>query len=449
MSDEELKNDDGENTPSGTFENETFESTADITSIKNAKGSKGGPPWLDRKKILMAVAGVFAVVVMIGVITSTGKSRKTQEEQSVGYSARPPTDMLNREMARALRTPEEIEELLEYQDDWGLPSVESVTIEEFPPPIMYSYPPPNYPPPQGGGYNGGSRESQPHLSSLIPNMEGSLFGTSFQPPPTMPSQNGNSQPPYDPMAQIMQSMPNFANMPGLVGGADPYATQNNQANKQEFYNSSLGGAIVGSQLYGDLLWIGTIIPAVLETSINTDLPGNVVARVTQNIYDSLTGKDLLIPQGTILVAQYNSSVSYSQHRVQIVWDVLIRPDGYYLQLEGMNAVDARGMAGIKAKYDEHWFEYIKAAGIITTFSLVNAKMTEQIVKYGSEEMAVGAIASNAEFIRDLGGNLISKALNIQPTLTVDNGERINIMLNKNLYLPPFSNYQVTQRYTLP
>jgi type IV secretion system protein VirB10 len=150
------------------------------------------------------------------------------------------------------------------------------------------------------------------------------------------------------------------------------------------------------------------------------------------------------------IAQYNNSVSYQQHRIQIVWDILIRPDGYMLELEGMNGVDPKGMAGLKAVYRENWFEYIKAAGIISIFTLANGKMVEQVAKYGSDDMAAGVVASNAEFIKEIGGNLISRALNIQPTLTLEGGAKINIMLNKNIYLPPArDNPAANQKYILP
>jgi type IV secretion system protein VirB10 len=170
--------------------------------------------------------------------------------------------------------------------------------------------------------------------------------------------------------------------------------------------------------------------------------------VTQNIYDSRTGRNLLLPQGTLLVAKYNNSVSYAQHRIQVAWDLLIRPDGYQVELGGMNGVDPKGMAGLKAVYHENWFEYLKAAGIVTLFSVINSKMVEQVSKYGSDEMAAGVVTSNAEFIKEIGGNLISRAINIQPTLTIDNGEKINIMLNKNVFLPPVKDNEVKQKYSL-
>jgi type IV secretion system protein VirB10 len=114
----------------------------------------------------------------------------------------------------------------------------------------------------------------------------------------------------------------------------------------------------------------------------------------------------------------------------------------------MNGVDAKGMSGIKAIYRENWFEYVKAAGIITVFSLLNAKLAEQVAKYGSEDMAAATVASNAEFAKSIGDNLVGKAVNIQPTLLVESGEKINIMVNKNIFLPPVLNYPVTEKYTL-
>jgi type IV secretion system protein VirB10 len=175
---------------------------------------------------------------------------------------------------------------------------------------------------------------------------------------------------------------------------------------------------------------------VPQSGINTDLPGNALARVTRNVYDSQTGKTLLLPQGTLLIAKYNSSVSYAQHRVQIVWDTLIRPDGYQVDLDGMNSIDKQGFSGQAAVYHENWFEYAKAAAIITMFSVANSAMAEEAAKYGGNQTAAGVVGANSNMVNELGGNIVSKAMNIQPTLTVANGTELNVMLGKTLYLPP-------------
>jgi type IV secretion system protein VirB10 len=204
----------------------------------------------------------------------------------------------------------------------------------------------------------------------------------------------------------------------------------------------------GTFIGPNALWIGTVIPGILITGINTDLPGEVIARVTNNVYDSQTGRSLLIPQGSLMIASYNSSVSYAQRRVQIVWDTLIRPDGFMLDLGGMNSVDKKGLAGQQAVYHENWFEYLKAAGIISLFSVANARMTEEAAQYSSESQAAAVAQSSAEFVSQTGGTIVSRAMNVQPTLTVDSGQIINIMLNKNLYIPPVANPPVTGKYTL-
>jgi type IV secretion system protein VirB10 len=426
--------DDSRDLPEEQVEEEPrYETPESVTSF---------PKWFDRKKTMMTIAGIFVAIVLFALISGGGGSKKKQAASESAWAANVPKDFLQRELERSLINSapavqgesEAVDSsaVPETADQYGLPAV---TV------VPYTPSPPQPPPPQQSN----ERRSQPQLSSLIPRVEGSLFSSqaAFETP---------SPQTVDPYAGLPLSGFDPSALAGLASGLgqlDPYAAQNDQAGKNNFYNAASNGAVTGGYLQSNLLWIGTIIPAVLETAINTDLPGNVIARVTQNIYDSHTGQDILIPQGTILIAQYNRSVSYSQRRVQVVWDVLIRPDGYQVELEGMNGVDPKGAAGLKAKYRENWFEYIKAAGIVSLFSVINSKLVEEVAKYGSDEMAAGVITSNAEFIKDLGGNLISRALNIQPTLTVDNGEKINVMLNKNIYLPPCRNFEVKQRYVLP
>jgi type IV secretory pathway VirB10-like protein len=462
-----------------------YEDPAELT------GFSGAPAWFDRKKVTMVIAFSLSAVVLLGIVLGGGSSKKKQAAADTAWAANVPKDFLQRELNNAIAnaSPSERSEidrltadynagliseeeylrrLLALQnrgagdspttDQYGLPLVEPASVRA---PAAYA---PveaqgQYPPPQQ--QQTAQRQPQPQLSPLVPRVEGSLFssqGTQAQAQPSVDPYaallGGQAADPYaallggqaaNPYAALLGGEGLPASLSGL-SQPDPYAAQNDQAGKNAFYRSASGGSIAGGFLQENMLWIGTVIPAVLETAINTDLPGNAIARVTQNVYDSQTGKNILIPQGSLLVAQYNSSVSFQQRRVQVVWDVLVRPDGYQIELGGMNSVDPRGVAGLKAVYRENWFEYLKAAGIVSLFSLINSKMVEQTAKYGSSEMAAGVITSNAEFIKDVGGNFITRAMNIQPTLTVDSGERINVMLNKNIYLPPFANFEVKQRY---
>jgi type IV secretion system protein VirB10 len=459
-------------------EQERYQDPAELTGFEK---SGGGPAFFNRKKVMVTLCCVFAAVVILGFVFSANKSKKKQTGEESASAARAPREFLRGELDKSLQTKPGAESGAEFSEGQQAEAAEAADGAELPKAVSVSLsesraaelsrdsqnaapkdsraPPP---PASGGGGGGGSGGGQEkpftaHLSSLVPPViEGSLFSggagtrqagaaTYAEQFPYLTPGQGQGQPAYPayPYASLPGQQP--ASYPAP---ADPYAAQNGQAAKNAFYGSASGGSLTGVFLGDNLLWIGTIIPAVLETAVNTDLPGNVIARVSENIYDSRTGKKLLVPQGSTLVAKYNSSVSYAQSRVQIVWDVLIRPDGYQIELEGMNGIDSRGMAGIKAEYHENWFEYIKAAGIISMFSMANSKMVEETAKYGSNEMAAGVASSNAQFVNQTGASIVARALDVQPTLTVDSGEKISVMVNKTLYLPPLAGYPVQQKYVL-
>jgi type IV secretion system protein VirB10 len=425
---------------------------------------KPGPARFDRKKVVVSLCIGLSVIVALGLVFSTGKAKRREAEESTpGYAARTPRDFLQGELDRSLRSQEESGDgeavpagSSGEEADTGAPAA------ALPQAVPVSYngggaahlapgggrrevpdPPPG--PSETGGGGGRTPAATAPFSALVPSIEGSLFPGTMPPSPSYAEQ-------YPYLMPGAGTPPAAYGYPQSASAAPPAsaAAQNNRADTTAFYGSAAvtGGSQGGLFLQDDLVWIGSIIPAVLETSVNTDLPGNVIARVSENVYDSRTGQKLLIPQGTLLFARYNSSVSYAQRRVQIVWDLLIRPDGYQVELGGQNAVDERGMAGVKAEYRENWFEYLKAAGLITMFSLANAQMAGETARYGSAEMAAGVAASNAEFVAQIGGSIVSRAMNIQPTLILTSGEKINVMLTKNLYLPPVENYPVTKPYIL-
>ena len=429
-----------------------YESSPDeATSLK--------PGLLNRKRVLVVLCIFFAVVVCGGLILNTIKSssskKKSAMEQETSASSRSSNEFLtslrNNAIRKALAEQEEqeTENAAKTSDTETqitpeplLPPVSMVRDDPPPPQQTIPAPPQNVPPPPQQ-YD----QQQPvQRPPLVPQIEGSLFSPASQ----SSGQNISNQ---------SQNNYSTSQIPNTYGNqVSDYNLQNDQANKQAFYYSSdNSGTISGGQyLVENSLWVGTIIPGVLETAINTDLPGNVRARVTQNIYDSKTGRKLLIPQGTLLIARYNSSISYAQHRVQIVWDTLIRPDGFQLNLQGAPGVDQTGMSGQDAKYRENWFEYLKAAGIIALFTIANAKIAETAAQNTSDNSvnnstnnpAANIAAANAQVVNQLGENIISRALNVQPTLTVNNGTLINIMLNSTLYLPPVDRFRQKQKYFL-
>jgi len=432
-------------------EEEKFEmSPEEATSLADDK-----PLVINRQRIIILISIFLSVLIGGSIIYAQLRSKKqknlSDEELYTSNSSSDFVDSLqsralrNRENEKPVETPEAEKDIVKEKEPL-LPQA-SYSTNSRPVDSVRQQPPPS-PPPSGSGGGGGSSEKEPtHFKSpLVPVVEGSLFYRQTQ----QPTAAANSSARTTNQAQDYFSPSAVQGRYSASGGSD-YAAQNDQQNKMSFYGSSdntASGMASGFFLGENTLWTGTIIPGVLETAINTDLPGNIVARVSQNVFDSQTGHNLLIPQGTVLLARYNSSVSYAQHRVQIVWDTMIRPDGFQIDLEGANGVDKAGMSGQAAKYHENWFEYLKAAGIITMFSVANAKMTDAAAKYSSPDQAGNIAAANSAFVNQIGGNLVNRAMNIQPTLTVENGTPVNIMLNKTLYLPPVPPYPPTQKYIL-
>jgi len=433
-------------------------SPEEATSLDNNSGLK--PNLFNRKKVMIFMCCTLAVVVGGGLIfNSLRPQRNSSSSDRISSTAGSSSQFIGSLRDDAIRQNLREQQAAQAADAAQQPVVpETFEPDSILPPVSINRPSPAVesvrnpapaqpqPQPQQAASAPQSQQQAQqrpthYRSSLVPQMQGNLFNSPSQqniPASSSPNSSGNSA--YDDYLASLASA--RASVPSGGNASDQNSNQN-------FYDSSsFGGTSSGYFLGENALWMGTMIPGILETSINTDLPGNVRARVTQNIFDSQTGRTLLIPQGTILIARYNSSVSYAQSRVQIVWDILIRPDGFQVELDGAPGVDRQGMSGQQANYSENWFEYIKAAGIITLFSIANANLVETAARHGSETVASNVAASNAQFVNQLGGNLISRAMSIQPTLTVENGTLINIMLNKTLYLPPVPPYPATQRYVL-
>ena len=235
---------------------------------------------------------------------------------------------------------------------------------------------------------------------------------------------------------------------GLRGGfINSYDSQNNQSGKENFYTSGKGTSDAGQFLSAFSIFQGTIIPAVLITGINTDLPGDIIARVTRNVYSSQTGQFLLIPQGTLLFASYNSSVSYAQKRVQIAWKTLIRPDGFMMELGNMQGADAQGYAGVRGKVDHHVWAFLGGLLLTTAVGIgETASKVETIPQIPQNPYAKSITDSAYNTTKRLTDKIIDRALDIQPTIVIAPGTSVSIVTNANLALPPVEPPAVTRRY---
>ncbi|WP_292724237.1 TrbI/VirB10 family protein [Mesorhizobium sp.] len=181
-----------------------------------------------------------------------------------------------------------------------------------------------------------------------------------------------------------------------------------------------------------VLQAGSVIPAALITGIRSDLPGQITAQVTQQIYDSPTGSLLIIPQGTRIIGEYDNGVAFGQRRILLVWNRLIFPNGRSMVLERQPGSDIQGYAGLEDGVDHHWWDLMKAAGLSTLLA-VGAELT-----MSDEDRLIQAIRSGAQdTINDAGQQIIQKQLQVAPTLTVRPGFPVRVIVTRDLVLEPY------------
>jgi type IV secretion system protein VirB10 len=178
---------------------------------------------------------------------------------------------------------------------------------------------------------------------------------------------------------------------------------------------------------------GWEIPAVMEQALNSDLPGEVKALVMSNVYDTATGRYILIPQGARLVGEYNSQLGYGQDGLQVVWNRVIYPDGSSLDLNGMLGQDAHGLSGFRDKVDRHYKRLLGFAVLTSLFaaaSQVSQNQNRSVLTYPSPgEVAGSAIGQQ---MSDLGAQITRKNLNVQPTIKIPVGYRFNVRVSRDV-----------------
>ncbi|MEZ5656264.1 MAG: TrbI/VirB10 family protein [Sphingobium sp.] len=183
----------------------------------------------------------------------------------------------------------------------------------------------------------------------------------------------------------------------------------------------------------NMLMAGSVIAASLVTGLNSDLPGLVIAQVTQNIYDSATGRILLVPQGARLIGNYDSVVAFGQRRALVVWQRLILPDGSSIRLDAMPASDTSGYAGLADKVDFHTWALLKGVAIATLLG-VGTELTVT-----GESDLVQAIRESAQTNTARAGDQITRAnLDIQPTIRIRPGAPVRLIVNRDLILRPWN-----------
>lgn len=188
---------------------------------------------------------------------------------------------------------------------------------------------------------------------------------------------------------------------------------------------------------------GSVLPATLITGINSDLPGKIIAQVSQNVYDSPTGRFMLVPQGTKIFGTYESGVVYGQERVLVSWNRLIFPDGKTIDIGSMNGTDQAGYSGMNDLVNNHYLRLFTSSFLL---SVISAGITYSQDKYTSNnENGTTASSAMAQSFGSQMGNtalqMIQKNMNISPTLEIRPGFKINVMVTKDIiFSKPYQNY---------
>ncbi len=219
---------------------------------------------------------------------------------------------------------------------------------------------------------------------------------------------------------------------------DPARDQNHQGRKLDFLNQRVDDAVYNTHPLQDpvspyVVMAGTAIPASLVTGINSDLPGLVIAQVTGNVYDTPTGRHLLIPQGARLIGEYDSVVAFGQSRALVIWNRIVMPDGSSIVIENLPATDTAGYAGLEDEVDYHTWRLVAGVALSTLLG-VGTELT-----FGEEEGdLLRAIRESAQRDANRAGQRITERnLNLQPTITVRPGWPLRVIVHKDLILRPY------------
>ena len=237
-------------------------------------------------------------------------------------------------------------------------------------------------------------------------------------------------------AAAAPSVPTMPDLTGLALAPQP-ATPTAQDRQNAFLSAAVDRRTVSPDRVAApespyVLQAGAVISAALITGIRSDLPGQITAQVTENIYDSPTGRILLVPQGTRVIGQYDSNVQFGQSRILLVWNRLIFPNGRSIVLERQPGADAEGYAGLQDGVDYHWWGLAKAAGLSTLLSIGSELAIDD------DDGLLRAIRNGGQdTFNQAGQQIVRRQLNVAPTLTIRPGFPVRVIVTRDLLLEPY------------
>ncbi|MGF6227853.1 type IV secretory pathway VirB10-like protein [Inquilinus ginsengisoli] len=224
--------------------------------------------------------------------------------------------------------------------------------------------------------------------------------------------------------------------PGSI--EDPLASASGQGNELDARGAAADRTTVSPDRLRNspspyLLQAGSVIAAALVTGLRSDRPGQVIARVTENAFDSASGRHLLVPQGSLLVGTYDSRIGFGQDSVLQVWTRLILPNGKSIVLERLPSMDTEGHAGLEDEVDHHWGRLFAAAALSSILGVGTG------LDAGSDESGILQALRRAggDTLDDVGQEVVRRNLDIPPTITVRQGFPVRVMVSRDLLLEPY------------
>ena len=237
------------------------------------------------------------------------------------------------------------------------------------------------------------------------------------------------------------SLQRVSNGPGGAAGTlQSQPDLNHQDEKIAFQRTARRSDYLNSRLTAPRsqyeLKTGTVIPGILIGAMNSDLPGEIIAQVSQNVYDTASGNYLLIPQGTRLYGHYDSNVSFGQERLLVSWDRLIFPNAYTLDLQGMSGHDEGGGTGYADRVNHHYlriFGWALLSSVLSAgFQLSQPQQSNLLATEGNGQIAAAAVGQQ---MAQLGAQIAQRNLQVQPTIEIRKGYRMNVMVNRDIVFP--------------
>lgn len=234
------------------------------------------------------------------------------------------------------------------------------------------------------------------------------------------------------------------------GGQGDMASENRQLEKAAFLaGSPEAGIYLNQQRQAGIapsqeVKAGTVIPGVMISGLNSDLPGQIVAQVRENVYDSFSGQSLLIPAGSRVIGRYDSSITLGQNRALVGWERIIYPDGSSISLDRMPGADVGGYAGFKDKVNNHYGRIFGHGILLSAFSAgiqLSQPQASNGQNYNNSQVVSGALGQQ---MGQLGMQMAQRNMNIQPTIEIRPGYQFNVMVTKDIILPTWTGHPLAQ-----